>query len=90
MILSLCAFVVFTMARLLLSHALLLDLVFFFFVFVFSVLFSIVITTLVEERAGLCDSRAFKLCKAIHDRRNDTCPTIIPRNCACVKEVLIG
>ena len=30
------------------------------------------------------------LCKAIHIQRNDTCPTVILRNCACVKQVLIG
>ena len=29
------------------------------------------------------------LCKAIHVQRNDTCPTVIPRNCACVKQVMI-
>ena len=26
----------------------------------------------------------------IHVQRNDTCPTVIPRNSACVKHVLIG
>ena len=30
------------------------------------------------------------ICKAIHVQWNDTCPTVIPRNCACVKPVLIG
>ena len=30
------------------------------------------------------------LCKAIHILQNDTCPTVIPQNCACVKQVLIG
>ena len=34
--------------------------------------------------------RGYTLCKAIHVQRNDTCPTVIPRNCACVKQVLIG
>ena len=30
------------------------------------------------------------LCKAIHVQQNDTCPTVTLRNCACVKQVLIG
>ena len=46
MILSLCGFVGFTTGRFVSSHAL-------FFVLVFSVLFSIVITSLGEEGAGL-------------------------------------
>ena len=31
-----------------------------------------------------------KLCKAMHVQRNDTCPTVIPRICARVKQILIG
>ena len=27
---------------------------------------------------------------SLHVQRNDTCPRVIPRNCACVKQVLIG
>ena len=34
--------------------------------------------------------RNITLCKAKHVQLNDTCPTVIPRNCACVKQVLIG
>ena len=30
------------------------------------------------------------LCKVIHVQQNDTCPMIIPQNCACVQQVLIG
>ena len=33
---------------------------------------------------------ACTLCKAIHVQRNNTCQTVIPRNCTCVKQVLIG
>ena len=53
MVLSLCGFVFFTTGRFVLCHTLL-------FVLVFSsVLFSIMITSLEEEGAGLCASRAF-------------------------------
>ena len=54
MILNLCGFVVCTTGRFVLSHALL-----FVFVFFQSYVFSIVIISLGEERAGLCASRAF-------------------------------
>ena len=30
------------------------------------------------------------LCKEIHVQRNDSCPTVILPNCACVKQVLSG
>ena len=40
----------------------------------------------VQFSCGSCNT----LCKAIHIQRNDTCPTVIPRICACVKQVLIG
>ena len=29
-------------------------------------------------------------CKAIHNQRNDTYPTVIPQICACISQVLIG
>ena len=37
----------------------------------------------------VCDVGLITICKAIHVQRNDTCPTVIPRICACVKQVLI-
>ena len=54
MFLSLCGFVIFTTGRFVLSC-----LAVCFRIVIFSVLFSIVITSLWEERAGLCASRAF-------------------------------
>ena len=56
MSLSLCGFVVFTTGCFVSSHVLLFVLLFFVF---FSVLLSTVITSLGEERPGLCASRAF-------------------------------
>ena len=34
--------------------------------------------------------RSYTLCKTIHVQWNDTCPTVIPRICMCIKQVLIG
>ena len=60
-ILTLCCFVGFTTGRFILNHAVLFLCVFvcFLFCFVFFSHFSIVITSLGEERAGVCAFRAF-------------------------------
>ena len=42
------------------------------------------------ESGSRINQTLITLCKAIHVQWNDTCPTVIPRICVCIKQVLLG